>query len=386
MATVAGQDADWRPQGDESDPVAAGIAPEGLRAALDEAEGRGGRWQLVVWKDDQLLVDRASDTDGPDLFWAWSASKPVIALLVWQLIEAGAIGVDDPVARWWPEFAVNGKQDVTVRHLLQHRSGLPTGPGGQFADVAAMTDWRWSTHRLARGTPKWAPGERSAYHYLSYGFALGEVVRRVTGRELPELMRAQIFEPLALSNSYLGLPGTELARAVPLRVAAPGGRAVELLLNSARVRQAVIPAGGISTTAHDLARFYRAMLAGGELDGARVASAETIDQMRRQSSIDGEPDGLLHYPVRFGQGFQLGGPAVGWPAVEPFGHLSSRQAFGHNGSNVCVAWADPEFGLVVTYLGSRVRGWQTDRTMLRRLADSLLAACRPATNDAVRWT
>ena len=115
--------------------------------------------------------------------------------------------------------------------------------------------------------------------------------------------------------------------------------------------------------------------------GVRVASAETIDQMRAQSSVDGEPDGLLHYPVRFGQGFQLGGPAVGWPAVEPFGHLSSRESFGHNGSNVCVGWADPEHGLVVVYLGSRIRGWQTDRTMLRRLADSLLAACRPRADE-----
>ena len=103
--------------------------------------------------------------------------------------------------------------------------------------------------------------------------------------------------------------------------------------------------------------------------------------MRAQSSVDGEPDGLLHYPVRFGQGFQLGGPAVGWPAVEPFGHLSSRESFGHNGSNVCVGWADPEHGLVVVYLGSRIRGWQTDRTMLRRLADSLLAACRPRADE-----
>lgn len=381
MAAVDGRDVGWRREGDESDPVAVGIAPEGLRAALDEAEGRGGRWQLVVWKDDRLVIDRASDAEGPDLFWAWSASKPVIALLVWQLIEAGTVGVDDPVARWWPEFAVNGKQDVTVRHLLQHRSGLPTGPGGQLADVAAMADWRWSTHRLAHGTPKWPPGERSAYHYLSYGFGLGEVVRRATGRELPELMREQIFEPLALSDAYLGLPTTELGRAVPLQVETPGGRAVELILNSARVRQAVIPAGGISVTAHDLARFHRAMLAGGELAGVRVASAETIDQMRAQSSVDGEPDGLLHYPVRFGQGFQLGGPAVGWPAVEPFGHLSSRESFGHNGSNVCVGWADPEHGLVVVYLGSRIRGWQTDRTMLRRLADSLLAACRPRADE-----
>lgn len=87
--------------------------------------GRGQRRTLATGGlEGQLVGDRPRlDAEGPDLFWAWSASKPVIALLVWQLIEAGTVGVDDPVARWWPEFAVNGKQDVTVRHLLQHRSG-----------------------------------------------------------------------------------------------------------------------------------------------------------------------------------------------------------------------------------------------------------------------
>lgn len=372
--------AGWRPVGDEVDPTAAGIQPAALQAAVAEAERRGGRWQLVVWKDGRLVIDRASDAGGPDLFWTWSVSKPAVALLVWQLAEAGVIEVDDPVVRWWPEFGAHGKDQVTVRHLLQHRSGVPTGPGGQLGDVLAMADWQWSTRRLAASRPRWAPGERAAYHYLSYGFMLGEVARRATGRQLPELMRERIFEPLDLRDTYLGLPACQLDRAVPIQVDLPAGRVVERVLNSPRVRQAVIPAGGVSASAADVARFYRAMLAGGQLDGVRITSPEVVAQMRAPSTVDGQPDGLLQYPVRFGQGFQLGGPAVGWPAVEPFGHLSSRYSFGHNGSNVCVGWADPPHALVVVYLGSRIRGWQPDRTMVRDLADHLIAgisAARP---------
>lgn len=344
---------------------------QGLRAALAEAEERGGRWQLEVWRGEQCLIEARSHAAGPDLFWCWSASKPFIALLVWQLAERGLVDLDAPVAQRWPEFAARGKATVTVRHVLQHRSGVPCGPGGQFADALVMHDWQWSCHRLARSALQWPAGTRSAYHYLSYGFLLGELVRRVTGRELPELMSEQIFRPLGLTDTYLGLPNSQLGRAVPLQVDTPGGRLVEQRLNSLQVRRAVIPAAGISSTAHDLARFYRAMLAGGELDGMRVLSAESVPQMQLPSSIDGEPDGLLHYPVRWAQGFQLGGPAVGWPSVEPFGHLSSRASFGHNGSNACTGWADPASGLVVAYLGNRVRGWQPDRTMMRRLADAL---------------
>lgn len=330
----------------------------------------------MVWKDDRCVIDRASDHDGQDLFWLWSVSKPFIALLVWQLAEQGVVDLDAPVATWWPEFASRGKAEVTVRHVLQHRSGVPCGPGGQFADSLVMADWRWSTHRLAHTAPRWAAGERSAYHYLSYGFLLGEVVRRATGRGLSELMTERIFAPLRMHDTHLGLPDSQTARAVPVQVTAAGGRIVEHVVNSARVRQAVIPGAGVSSTARDVARFYRAMLAGGELAGVRVIQPRTLDQMRSQSSIDGRPDGLLHYPVRWAQGFQLGGPGAGWPTVEPFGSLSSTETFGHHGSNVCTGWADPATGLVVAYTGSRVRGWQTDRQMTTRLADALLAACR----------
>lgn len=377
----------WQPRTGETDPVLAGVDPAGLLAAVAEAEQRGGRWQLEVWRGEHCLVSRRSDEGRPDLFWTWSVSKPFIALLVWQLVCDGVLDADAPVARWWPEFAARGKEAVTLRQVLQHRSGVPTGPGGQAADSLVMANWRWSTHRLAMGAPRWEPGTRSAYHYLSYGFLLGEVVRRATGAELPELMAERIFRPLGMGDTSLGLPKAQQGRAVPVEVTAPGGRLVMARLNSTRVRRAVIPSAGISSTASDIARFYRAALAAqSTLAEVRAVGeprshtsgvphlASAVAEMCVPTGVDGQPDGLLHYPIRLAQGFQLGGPATGWPAVEPFGHLSSRESFGHNGSNACVAWADSANGLIAVYLGSRVRGWQPDRTMIRRLSDALHGA------------
>lgn len=344
------------------------------RPAIELAARRGGRWQLEVWQHDAHVISASAGSTADDLFWLWSASKPFTALLIWQLAERGELDVDDPVARWWPEFAQRGKQDVTIRQVLAHRSGLPAGPGGQFADALFMADWRQSTHRLAKSAPKWPPGERAAYHYLSFGFILGEVLRRATGRELPELMIERIFVPLGMNRTLLGVPADLVRHAVPIGVPGPVGLATRAVVNASRTRSAVIPAGGVSSTAADLARFYRAMLAGGELDGQRVVRPETINQMCEPTSDDGRPDGLLHYPMRWAQGFQLGGPALGWPAVEPFGRNSSRRAFGHNGSNVCTGYCDPDNGLVVGYVSNLVTNWATDKTFMRDLGDALHAA------------
>lgn len=361
----------WCPQGNEVDPALASVDADGLQLAVAEAQLRGGRWQLVVWRGEHCLIDRRASTTGPDLYWLWSASKPFIALLVWQQIEAGVLEPDAPLTCWWPEFGRFGKDRITLRQVLQHRSGLPTGPGGRFADALAMADWGWSIRRLELAKPRWPPGQKAAYHYLSYGFLLGEVLRRATGRELPELMAASIFEPLGMGASYLGLPPSEISRAVPMRIRAPGGHPVAALLNRPQTRQAVIPAAGVSSTAGDLARFYRAMLGGGILDGVRVISAASLAQMRRPSTVPGEVDGLLGYCLNWSQGFQLGGPGSGWPLAEPFGALSSRQSFGHNGSGVCTGWADPADGLVVAYLSDTMRGWWADLSGMRRLADAL---------------
>ena len=349
------------------------VLPSAWRPAVELAAHRGGHWQLEVWCRGEHVISAGAGGSADVLFWLWSASKPFIALLVWQLAERGELDIDDPVARWWLEFGRRGKQDVMIRDVLQHRSGLPAGPGGRFADAAFMADWRRSNHRLAAAPLQTPPGERAAYHYLSYGFILGEVVRRASGRELPELMSERIFAPLQMTDTHLGVPVDRARDAVPMRMPGAIGALTTAVLNATRTRAAVIPAGGVSSTAADLARFYRAMLAGGELDGARVAEPGTIAQMCVPTSDDGRPDGLLHYPLRWAQGFQLGGPALGWPAVEPFGRTSSPRTFGHNGSNVCTGYADPGNGLVVGYVSDQLTTWVADKNFMRDLGDALHA-------------
>ncbi|GAA2179726.1 lipase LipE [Brooklawnia cerclae] len=365
----------WRPQGNEVEPAAAGMDPSGLLAAVGEAEARGGRWQLACWRGARCVVDRSSHATGPDLFWLWSASKPFMTVLTWQLVEEGVLGLDDRLTRWWPEFTGRGKDAVTIRHVLQHRSGLPTGPGGPLADALVMHDWAASRRRYERARPRWQAGRKPAYEYLSYGFLLGEVIQRATGRAVGDLVRERICVPLGLADTFLGLPEPLLTRAVPLRVAEPGGVVVERVVNSPRTRTAVIPAGGVSSTAADLARFYRDLVACAAGEG-RLLTGGSLAAARAPSTADDEIDGLLRYHMNWSQGFQLGGPAVGRPAIEPMGHTSSRATFGHNGSGVCIGWGDPTSGLAVGYTCNLMRGPRRDAAMMGRLADALLGACR----------
>src|SRR5262249_52862172 len=139
-------------------------------------------------------------------------------------------------------------------------------------------------------------------------------------------------------------------RHVPLQAAGARGLGRRFVFNRRSTRQAVIPAAGVSATAHELARFYQMLLRGGELDGVRVLEPRTIEQALRVS-CDGEMDRVIKRPVRWGHGFQLGGPPG---AVRPMGRHGGLQSFGHNGSGICNVWADPTRGLVVAYLTNLV--------------------------------
>jgi CubicO group peptidase (beta-lactamase class C family) len=145
------------------------------------------------------------------------------------------------------------------------------------------------------------------------------------------------------------------------------------LFNRRRTREAVIPAAGVSTTARDLARFYDMLLRGGELDGVRVVRPDTVAEARRPSS-DGEVDRLIRLPIRWAQGFQLGGPGSerGWR--RPLGQRSSALAFGHNGSNCCIGWADPTRGIAFAYLTNLLVPGHSGARHLSDVADAVLAA------------
>jgi CubicO group peptidase (beta-lactamase class C family) len=320
-----------------------------------------------------VILDCAIGCRPDALFWIFSASKPLVALLVHLLAERGELSLDDRVAEYWPRFGQHGKESVTIRQVLQHRSGLPVARGAA-RDALAMTDWNQAVRHIEQARLSWPPGQVPAYHYISYGFILGELIHQVTGAGVRDFLITEFLGPLGLRDLHLGLPDSMWSRHVPIRGRGPAARLTQAFVNRRATRQAVIPAAGVSTTASDLARFYQALLRGGELDGVRVLEAATIEQARRPSS-DGELDKFLGLPIRWSQGFQLGGPAAGRVASGPMGRLSSPQTFGHNGSNCCIAWADPARQLVFVYLTDLLTSGHEGARNLGEVADAIIAAC-----------
>lgn len=344
--------------------------------ALRLVRGRHGATRLLVVRDGQRYLDERSGCEPNSLFWMFSAGKPFIAVLVHRLAEQGRIALDAPVAAYWPEFARFGKGDVTVRRVLQHRSGMAVATT-TLGDALAMTHWNHSVHRIERAKLRWPVGTVPAYQYLAFGFILGELVERATGMPVADALRTELLYPLGLHDTYLGVPEPELYRCVPIRGTTPVGRVAAVDLNRRSVRRAVIPAAGISTTAEDVARFYGMLLGGGTIGGTRILSPDTVTRMLRPSS-NGELDRYAKAPVRWSEGFQLGGARHAAGFISPLGELSSKQAFGHNGSNCCVAWADPTRALVFVHLTSRLGEGLDAIGHHSAVADAVIAACDAA--------
>jgi CubicO group peptidase (beta-lactamase class C family) len=353
----------------ECEPAAVGMSTDGIEAALDVVRARGARAQLCVLRNGHVVLDRSFGCEPESLFWIFSASKPYTALAVHLLAERGQLSLDDPVTAYWPEFGHGGKEAVTIRQVLQHRSGLACA-GSSLGDALAMTHWDRSVRRIERAKPRWPIGAVPAYQYLSYGFMLGELVQRASGSPIAEFLRDEFFTKMGLADTYLGLPDDHWPRHVPLKAMAP----VQAMLNRRRTRAAVIPAAGISTNARDLARFYQMLLSGGDVDGIRIFRQETIRQACTPSS-DGERDRYLRVTIRWSQGFQLGGPRIGSSLAGPMGRLTSKQTFGHNGSNCCIAWADPQRNLVFAYLTNVITSRWADLEHQASLADATIRAC-----------
>jgi CubicO group peptidase (beta-lactamase class C family) len=316
---------------------------------------RGAAAQLCVLQHGEVVLDQSFGCAPDALFWTFSASKPYIALLTHLFAERGVLDLDDPVARYWPAFGARGKDGVTIRQVLSHRSGLAYARG-RAGDALAMGDWPRSVRNLERAALRWAPGSAPAYQTIAYGFILGEVLRRATGVPPRDLLSTEVLDPLGMHDAHLGLPDAQLGRGVPVH----GSRVAGWYVNRPAIRRAVIPSAGLSTTARDMARFYQALLDG----GAGVWSEATIRQSRRQSTTDGETDRTFGSVIRWAQGFQLAGASMG---ASP-----GPDTFGHNGSNCCMGWADPDRDLVVVYLTDRL---VPTPAHLAAISDAVRAAC-----------
>jgi len=293
-------------------------------------------------------------------FCTFSVSKAVTAVMMHVLDERDQLRLDDPVCEYIPEFAQHGKDWVTIRHVLTHRAGIPSVANGK-GTLEALTDTRGVVAALCEAKPVFLPGRRLAYHAVTGGFILDEIVRRVTGHGLEVLLRDTVAKPLGFEYLSYGLaPELQPLAAenrftgydVPFPFSALMKRGLGLPLadavdaaNDPRWLSAVVPSGNLMATADDLARFFHLLLRGGELDGVRVLDPRTVRRMLVESAYF-EPDLTLGLAVRYGQGVMLGSLPFSL-----FGPDTSR-AFGHYGFVNIVAWADPERDISVGLLTS----------------------------------
>ncbi|HEY9289862.1 MAG TPA: serine hydrolase domain-containing protein [Microlunatus sp.] len=363
---------DHRPTPPVTDPAAVGMDPERLRRAVELVRRRDAAAQFCVLRHGRLVAYEVINCAPDSLFWLFSASKPYTVILVHQLVERGLLDLDDPVARHWPEFGQHGKSMITIRQVLQHRTGFATA-GSALRDVLACTDWDRAIRSIEQTRPRRPAGTAPAYQFMIFGFILGELVQRITGLPFRTVLERELITPLGLTDTHLGIGPDEWPRHVPVVFRHTGGGFAASGINKLSTRQAIMPSAGISTTAYEVINFYRMLLAGGRIHDQQLISPAAIATARTPSN-HGEMDRFCRAPVPWSLGFQLGGPR-GPGRVPPFGYRSSHNTFGHNGSNCCIAWADADRDLALAYLSNLRSTHAVDMAHLAAVADQVFAAC-----------
>lgn len=295
--------------------------------------------------------DEPSRVLGPDdPFVLASASKALTAMVIHLLDDRGLLHVDDRVCDYIPEFAANGKHTITLNHVLSHRAGVPNLPR-EALDLDLLGDEAHILAQLSGAKPTLPPGRFVAYHAVSGGFILGEVVRRVTGRPIEEVLRKELLDPIGIEgldygttpervdrvvrNHLTGLPVLPPLSSVLERALGLPFNEVVAILDDPRFLTGVVPAANVVGTANELSRFYELLRRGGTLDGVTVMEPRTIRRAVSEQSYM-EFDLTLAFPVRYGMGFMLGARVLS--LFGPHTH----HAFGHLGFTNIVGWADPE--------------------------------------------
>lgn len=306
---------------------------ETVRSALadnvDSGEETGA--SIVVDLDGEIATDiwggykdeaRTQPWERDTITNVWSTTKTVTSLAALMLADRGELDVDAPVARYWPEFAANGKQDVLVRNVLGHTSGVSGLE--QPAVTEDLYDWEKSTSRYAAQAPWWEPGSASGYHALNYGHLVGEILRRITGTSLRQFVASEIAGPLG-ADFQIGAAESDwdrIADVTPppplpfdLEAVSMDSPAVKTLTgplveataaNTPGWRQADIGAVNGHGNARSVARILSVVSRGGEVDGVRLVRPETLDVIFREQASG--VDLVLGVPLRYGIGYGLPQP------------------------------------------------------------------------------
>lgn len=357
---------------------------EAFEANFDQHGEVGAAFSVYV--DGEAVVDLTGGTrtdgspyDDATLQMVFSSTKGATAACAHLLAQRGELDLDAPVADYWPEFARGGKAQVPVSWLLSHKVGLvDTEARLTYED---MLDWDTVASALAESTPLWEPGTQHGYHAVTYGWLIGEVVRRVSGMSLGEYFRREVADPLGL-DFWIGLPAEEHPRVsslIPMTppeglstaggdtdtgsgaraptglvemldillgpgnlagraLSAPGGAAAdEQIWNDPRTLSAQIPAANGVTNARSLARMYASMV--GNVDGVQLFEPEILD-VAIEPQVEG-PDAVLMFPIPF---------ALGFMAHSNFSPFLGGRSFGHYGAGGSVGLADPDRRISVGYV------------------------------------
>jgi CubicO group peptidase (beta-lactamase class C family) len=363
---------------------------------VDELGSGGGAFCAYV--GGVPVVDLWAGSARPDVGWAedtlavlMSSTKGMTALVAQMLEAKGQLDIEAPVASYWPEFAQNGKEHVTVRHVLTHTAGLVGLPG--HAEFITWDGDGWGSYdeiarRLESSTPAWEPGTGIGYHAITYGWLMGEIVFRITGRRVGVLFKEWIADPLGL-DARIGTPASEHDRIawvidedyskIPAEMqplletymamlrdpSTLAGQAfmgtsdhsllekVETFARSPRVWQIELPAGNGTSTARSLAKMYAVLANGGEIDGVRLVPEESVrrwgaEQFRGWQQLA---------PIEMCQalGYHNNLAAQGGPA--PFG--PNPLAFGHGGMGGQIGCCDPDTGVAIGFVRNHLSSVST---------------------------
>lgn len=359
---------------------------EGVREAFErnfEQRGEVGA-AVAIRRRGELVVDlwggladgaTGKPWEKDTLAVVFSTTKGLAALCLHMLADRGQLDFEAPVARYWPEFAANGKAGITVAMLLSHQAGLPVWQ--EPLPEGALYIWDLAAGRLAQEAPLWEPGTTHGYHGVTIGWLEGELVRRITGRPLAAFFRDEVAGPLG-ADAWMGLPEAEHGRVSALELAdadpasaffqkiaaEPGWYGGKMMtnsggdigpdtVNSARRRSMEHPSAGGIANARALARIYAPLSLDGSADGVRLVSERMLAGMRTVRSAS-DCDMLLRLPTTFTLGFSK---TWGRRSLGPGNHvILGEQAFGTPGMGGSLGFADGEAGLAFGYVMNRLGG------------------------------
>jgi CubicO group peptidase (beta-lactamase class C family) len=368
--------------------VAAGFEPVREAFAANFAQHGDIGAAVCVYQYGRPVVDLWGGVADPETGRPWtrdtlqlvySATKGATATAAHMLVERGALDLDAPVAKYWPEFAENGKADIPVRWLLSHQAGLITLDHPVPLNEALA--WHPMAAALAAQRPQWTPGMAHGYHGRTWGWLVGEVIRRVSGQTPGRFFADEIAAPLGL-DFFIGLPPeqrdrvsrmvyqrpavdltTVPAESVPeeLREQVAAWRDPESFSNRAYavtdpaaidfdspdVQAAELPSSNGISTAHGLARMYAALI--GKVDGVRLLTSETLASATKEQASG--KDQVMLVPSRFSSGYML--PTETNPMIGP-------NSFGHTGRGGSLGFADPEHGIAFGYAMNNIIGGLDD--------------------------